>query len=97
MNQAIDHPIPSLCPCGKINKELVTKNNIVDDIENNGQPRLCNKYHFKDKSSYFNQICQRAQENSLIHYGLMQFLNSLYTKEVKPPKTKKKVKTKNNL
>ena len=50
----------------------MTKNNIVADIENDGQPGLCNKYHFKD-------------------YGLMQFLNILYPKEVKPPKTNKKV------
>ena len=74
----------------KINKEWLTKNNIVDDIENNGQSGLCNKYHFKHKVSYFNHICQKAEQNSLIHYGLMQFQNILYPKEDNPPKIKKK-------
>ena len=72
-----------------MNKELLTKNNVVDDIENNGQPGLCNKYSFADKVSYFNHISQRTQQNSLIHYGLMKFLNILYPKEVQTPKTKK--------
>ena len=40
-NQEIDQSIPSLYPCGKIKKEWLTKNNIVDDIENDGQPGLC--------------------------------------------------------
>ena len=60
LNQKIDQPIPSIYPCGKMNKEWLTKNNILDDIENDGQPGLCNKYHFKDKVSFFNHICQRA-------------------------------------
>ena len=89
LNQEIGQPIPSLWPCGKINKDCLTKYNVVADIEKNGQPGLCNKNHFNDKVSYFNHICQRAQQNSLIHYGLMQFLNILYPKEVNPPKTKK--------
>ena len=76
----IDQPIPSLCSCGKINKEWLTKNNIVDDIETNGQLGLCNKYHFKDKVSFFNHKCQRDEQNCLIHYGLMRFLNILYPK-----------------
>ena len=69
----------------------MTKNNKVDDIENDGQSGLCNKYSFKYKVSYFNHICQRAQHNSLIHCGLMQFILILYPNKVKPPKTKKKV------
>ena len=91
LNQEIDQPIPSLCPCGKIYKVWLTKNNIVDDIENNSQLGICIKYHFKDKVSSFNHISQKAEQNSLIHYGLMQFLNVLYFEEVKSPKIKKKV------
>ena len=72
-------------------KEWLTKNNIVADIVINDPLGLCNKYSFKYRVSYFNHIRQRAQQNSLIHYDLVQFLNILYPKEIKPPKTKKKV------
>ena len=73
------------------NIEWLKKKNIVDDIENDGRFALCNKYRFKDQVSFLNHICQKAEQNSLIHYGLMQFRNNLYPKEVKPPKPKKKV------
>ena len=54
LNQEIDQNIPSLCPCGKMNKEWLTKSNIIDHVENNGQSGFCDKYHFKDIDKKYN-------------------------------------------
>ena len=94
LTQDFDEFIPSLCTCGKINKQWLTDNNIFYDVEFDGQPSLCKKYQFSDKVSYFNHLCQQAQQKSLIHYGLWQFLNILYPNLVKHPKTKKNVSEK---
>ena len=60
LNQDYPHTILSLCPCGKINKKWLEDNNILSDVEFDGQPGLCKKYEFRDKVSYFNHICQKA-------------------------------------
>ena len=92
-NQEFDEPIPSLNPCSKIKKDWLTKNNILDNIENNGQPGSWNTHHFNDKVAYFNHICQIE---SLIHYALMRFLLVLNSNKVKPLKTKKKLSVNKN-
>ena len=53
-------------------------NNILSDVDFDGQPGLWKKYEFRDKVSYFNHICQWAQQKSLIYYSLWKFLNILY-------------------
>ena len=31
---------------------MVKEENVLDHIENDGRPGLCNKYHFNDKLNY---------------------------------------------
>ena len=85
------HPVSLICPCGKFNEKWLEKHEIDGCVRVDGQSGLCKKYSYDDPVSFFNHIRQRAQQKSLIHYGLWQYLNILYPDLVKPPKKKKNV------
>ena len=74
-----------------MNEKWLQDHDILENVEVDGQPGLCKKYEFKDNVSFFKHIRERAQQKSLIHYGLWQYLNILYPDLVKPPKKKKNV------
>ena len=91
LNQDYPHYLYSLCPCGKFNKAWLQYHEVLENVDCDGQPGLCKNYQFKDNVSFFKHIRERAQQQSLIHYGLWQYLNILYPNLVKPPKQKKNV------
>ena len=69
------HPI--YCPCGKIYKPWLEKEDILSIIEEDlGDYGLCNKCKFEKRVSFFDHLRQKATNGSIIHYGLMQYLLS---------------------
>ena len=78
------------CPCGKIHKPWLEKENILSIIEDIlGEIGLCHKKNFDKRVSFFDHLRQKAQCSSIIHYRLMQNLHVLYLDHVETPPTKK--------
>ena len=76
---------PIYCPCGKIHKSWLEKENILCIIL--GDIGLCNKNKFDQRVSFFDHLRQKALCGSIIHYKLMQYLHKLYPDDVEcPPK-----------
>ena len=79
------------CPSGKTHKPWLEKENILSIIEgDSGDIGLCHKNKFDKQVSFFDHLRQKAQCDSMIHYGLMQYLHILYPDHIKvpPPKSK---------
>ena len=77
------------CPCGKIHKPWLEKEDILCIIEEDlGDYGLCHENKFEKRVSFFDHLRQKATSGSIIHYGLMQYLLILYPDYVKVPKKK---------
>ena len=72
------------CPCGKIHKPWLEKEDILCIIEVDlGDIGLCYKNKFSQRVPFFDHLRQKTTSGSLIHYGLMQYLHILYPDEIK--------------
>ena len=59
---------PMNCPCGKIHKLWLEKENILSIIEDDlGEIGLCHKNKFDKRVSFFDHLRQKAQCGSIIH------------------------------
>ena len=75
---------PKYCPCGKINKPWLKKEDILCIIEADlGEIGLCHKNKFAQRVPFFDHLRQKTTRDSLIHYGLLQYFHILYPLKVK--------------
>ena len=80
---------PMYCPCGKIHKPWLEKEDILCIIEEYLRDYgLCHKTKFDKRVSFFDHLRQKTTCGSIIHYGLMQHLLILYPNQVKFAKKK---------
>ena len=75
------------CPCGKIHKPWLERENILFIIEEDlGDIGLCHKNKFDKRVSFFDHLRQKTQCDSIIYHVLMQYLHVLYPDHVNIPK-----------
>ena len=71
---------PMYCPCGKIHKPWLEKEEILSIIEDDlGDIGLCDKNKFVQSVPFFDHLQQKTTSGSLIHYGLISS-HTLFTK-----------------